>query len=313
MTETDKLLLEEVKQNIPNEKKWSNITAIVLGVFIFGWLLALANIIPTNYDVFFFTLSIITGFFWFKEKKSWKPFLKKNKNNEWIRPWWLSWTADIFPLVLFIFILRGFVGEPFKVPTGSMIPTIMIGDVTLTNKMYYSVKLPIIEKTLFKTHEVKRGDVVVFRYPPTPVTYYVKRFVGLPGDTVEYDYAQRELKINGQIITKKMVNTYQSEGKTVIEYSENLLGVEHPVWIEPSADTIPNPEKTTFPLKDHCTYSLEKVICKVPQGYYYAMGDNRDNSADSRFWGFVPEKNIIGKAQFLAFSPVSLNRIGWIK
>lgn len=313
MTEADKLLLEEVKQNIPNEKKWSHITAIVLGVFVFGWLLALANIIPTNYDVFFFTLSIITGFFWIKEKKFWKPYLKKNKNNEWIRPWWLSWTADIFPLVLFIFVLRGFVGEPFKVPTGSMIPTIMIGDVTLTNKMYYSIKLPIIEKTLFKTHAVKRGDVVVFRYPPTPVTYYVKRFVGLPGDTVEYDYAQRTLKVNGQAMSKTMVNTFESEGKTVVEYKENLLGVEHPIWIEPTSDIIPNPEKTNFPLKDQCTYSLEKVICKVPEGYYYAMGDNRDNSADSRFWGFVPEQNIIGKAQVLAFSPVSLSRIGWIK
>lgn len=315
MDKSDKLILTEVKNNIPQEHKWSVITASLFALLGFFWILALVGIIPTDYNIFFFVLSLFTGFFFFKERKTWKPYLRQNQNKEWIRPWWLSWTAGIFPVVVFMFLLRGFVVEPFKVPSGSMIPTIMIGEVTATNKMYYDLKLPILDTKLIHFRNVKRGDVVVFRYPPQPEIYYVKRFIGLPGDTIEYQYATKTLLVNGKKIERTKVQTIEdpASGKIIDEYEEDLMGVKHLIWIDPQSSLEPNPLQVKFDLKNSCQYSYEEVKCKVPQGYYYAMGDNRDNSADSRYWGFVPEKNIIGRDQLKIFSPVSHNRIGWIK
>lgn len=314
MVENTNEILENIKKDIPNEKKWSYATAVLLFILLAPLLLSLINVITFDYNILFFILTIVTGFYWLKEKKSWKQYLLKDKKNEWIRPWWLSWTAGIFPLIAFIFILRGFIGEPFKVPTGSMIPNIMIGDILLTNKTYYDIKIPVIEMSIMKTHEVKRGDVVVFRYPVSPETYYVKRFIGLPNDTIEYDYMTKSLTINGKEITRTKVAEFEAASKQVIEYKEDLLGFKHSIWLETKdSNVIPNPDNIHFPLSENCSYSMEKMQCKVPSGYYFALGDNRDNSADSRFWGFVPHDNIVGKAQLIVWSPTNMNRVGWVK
>lgn len=305
-------LKKEVKASIPNEHKWSIKTAIILSFFIFFWFLTYIDIIPTDYNITFFILSLITGFYYFKEKISWKKYLLKDKNKEWVRPWWLNWTAGIFPVVVIIFLVRGFIVEPFKVPTGSMIPNIMIGEITLTNKLYYGLKVPVIEKTIMNFHDVERGDVVVFRYPPNPVIYYVKRFIGLPGDTIEYDYLSKELSINGKKIDRQFRATFSAAGKSVSEFKEDLLGVKHDVWLEDRSQLAAEPIYD-FAFKENCKYLPEKLVCTVPENYYFALGDNRDNSSDSRFWGFVPHDNIVGKAQYIAFSPVSMKRIGKIQ
>lgn len=300
-------------KEIPNEKKWEYVTGTMMAIIVVLWAIAFLGLIPTDYNLFFFVLSIITGFYWFKEKKAWKQYLKINHDKELVRPWWLSWTAGVFPIVVTIFLLRGFFVEPFKVPTGSMIPNIMIGEVIITNKIYYDLKIPVIEKSIKKIREVKRGDVVVFRYPPSPTTYYVKRFVGLPGDVVEYNFVTKALQINHQEVTREKVGDFSTEGKNIEEYKEDLLGFKHSIWIEPAQHMAPNPSKINFPHIDQCQYTLEKMTCTVPKNYYFAMGDNRDNSADSRYWGFVPEENIVGKGQLIAYSPVDFHRIGWIK
>lgn len=301
-----------VKASIPNEHNWAKVTSTVLGLFLFLWALSILDILATDYNIIFFILTIITGFYYVKEKISWKKYLLKDKNNEYVRPWWLGWTAGIFPIVLFVFLVRGFVAEPFRVPTGSMIPNIMIGEITVANKLHYGIKIPIIEKTILTLNDVERGDVVIFRYPPNPNIYYVKRFVGLPGDTVEYNFNTKELKINDNVIPRQLNQELTVIGKTVQDYTEDLENIKHQIWIEPYSQMSATPI-VNFPYRENCQYSNEKIICKVPEKYYFSLGDNRDNSSDSRYWGFVPEENIVGKAQFIAFSPFGFNRIGLIK
>lgn len=305
-------LKQEVMQNIPHEAQWSRMTGVFLGAFMFLWMLSFIDILPTDYNITFFVLSVLTGFYFFVEKFYWKKYLKKDSQGEWVRPWWLNWTSALFPVVLTVFLIRGFVGEPYRVPTGSMIPNIMIGEITLTNKLYYGITIPVLEKKLVTFASPKRGDVVVFRYPPNPMVYYVKRFVGLPGDTINYNFAAKRLTINSTVVQREKVNEFSAQGKTVEEYKEHLFGVDHTIWLEPAQKMVIQPE-IDFEHEDACHYTQEDLTCVVPKGYYFAMGDNRDNSADSRYWGFVPEQNIVGRAQFIVFSPISLSRIGKIK
>jgi signal peptidase I len=300
----------EIKNSIPNESIWSFGTGVLLSILGLTWLLALIGIIPTNYDLLFFVLSVLFGFFWIIEKKVWHKYLKRDEEGEWIRPWWLYWTAGVFPMVLFVFILRGVFIEPFKVPSGSMIPTIMIGEFIITNKISYDLKIPVIEKSVFEINPIQRGDVVVFRYPQNPMVYYIKRFVGMPRDILEYRYKNKELIINGIEVSRVKISNFNAIGKNIVEYKENLLGVEHSIWIEPNSILFPDPNKVHFKLDTNCVYSTEKVICKIPKDNYFAMGDNRDNSEDSRYWGFVPKQNVIGKATVIVFSPVDIKRIG---
>lgn len=271
------------------------------------------NLLNVNYNVCFLLFTVVTGIYWYKEKKSWRSILPKDEKGDIVRPWWLSWTAEIFPIIFLLFFLRGSVAELFKVPTGSMIPNIMIGEITFTNKFYYDFKLPLIDTPIFKVSDIKRGDVVVFKYPVDPNIYYVKRFVGLPGDKLEYNNRTKELKINGAIIEKQSKSSFEAAGKSVTEYEENLLGVKHTIWIEKGVYSIPNPDELDPNVKKGCQYSLEIINCTIPENFYYGMGDNRDNSADSRFWGFIPHKNVIGKAQMIIYSPVGRERIGKIK
>jgi len=237
-----------------------------------------------------------------------------------MQPWWLDWTAGLFPVIAVVFILRSFLFEPFKIPSGSMIPTLWVGDLILVNKFHYGVRLPVINLKITDGNPVERGDVMVFRYPPKPNLDYIKRVIGLPGD--EIAYLNKQLTINGQPAPKTPLPDFFEEDSlryikqfeeriplgdkadasvTSVRLHRLLNDADRPAFV-PGADE--------FIFKDNCRYTVEGVTCKVPEGHYFMMGDNRDNSLDSRYWGFVPEKNIVGKAFFVWMNFGNLKRIG---
>jgi signal peptidase I len=231
------------------------------------------------------------------------------RNQLLMQPWWLDWTAGLFPVILFIFILRSFLYEPFKIPSGSMIPTLWVGDLILVNKFHYGVRLPVVNTKITQGTPVARGDVMVFKYPPRPSVDYIKRVVGIPGD--EIAYLNKKLTINGQAVPTESVPEFFDE--SVMRYSkqfqEKLGPKTHNLLVDDDRPAfIPGAED--FPFKERCNYTVEGVTCKVPEGHYFMMGDNRDNSLDSRYWGFVPDANIVGKAFFVWMNFGNLGRIG---
>jgi signal peptidase I len=229
------------------------------------------------------------------------------------QPWWLDWTAGLFPVILVVFLLRSFLFEPFKIPSGSMIPTLLVGDLILVNKYYYGIRLPVINQKIMANHDPQRGDVMVFRYPKDPSVDYIKRVVGVPGDEVAF--LNQHLFVNGVEAPLTQVpppGFYDEEQRRYQpEFKEKFGDTEHAILLDPRSQPFYGPpDKITFPFRDHCRYSAEGVTCKVPPGNYFMMGDNRDNSQDSRFWGFVPDENIVGKAFFVWMNFGNLKRIG---
>ncbi|MEO7337041.1 MAG: signal peptidase I [Caldimonas sp.] len=230
-----------------------------------------------------------------------------------MQPWWLDWTAGLFPVILVVFLLRSFLFEPFKIPSGSMIPTLMIGDLILVNKYHYGVRLPVINKKIIAINDPQRGDVMVFRYPKDTSVDYIKRVLGVPGD--EVSFRNQQLYINGAAAPLDEVpppGFYDEDLRQYFpEFHEKLGTVEHDILLNPRSQPFYGAEdKIVFPFRDNCRYSAEGVTCKVPPGNYFMMGDNRDNSQDSRFWGFVPDENIVGKAFFVWMNFGNLKRIG---
>jgi signal peptidase I len=225
------------------------------------------------------------------------------------QPWWLDWTAGLFPVIIAVFFLRSFLFEPFKIPSGSMIPTLLIGDLILVNKFHYGVRLPVINTKITDGTPPQRGDVMVFRYPPKPSLDYIKRVVGVPGDEVAY--LNKRLTINGKVIeTVAMPEFFDGDVMRYFkQYQESLGEKKHGILNDDDRPAFV-PGADNFEFKENCRYSVEGVVCKVPEGHYFMMGDNRDNSLDSRYWGFVPDKNIVGKAFFVWMNFSSPKRIG---
>jgi signal peptidase I len=225
------------------------------------------------------------------------------------QPWWLDWTAGLFPVIAVVFVLRSFLFEPFKIPSGSMIPTLQVGDLILVNKFHYGIRLPVINKKIIQNHDPARGDVMVFHYPIDPRVDYIKRVVGLPGD--EISYLNKKLRINGQPVAETPESDYYVQELSSYEHAfkENLGGVDHEILTrdDRSSSVVPIVE---FPFRDNCRYSAEGVVCKVPPHQYFMMGDHRDDSQDSRYWGFVPDENIVGRAFFVWMNFNDLGRIG---
>ncbi|CAJ0688208.1 signal peptidase I [Ralstonia sp. L16] len=225
------------------------------------------------------------------------------------QPWWLEYTASFFPVIAAVFLLRSFVIEPFKIPSGSMIPTLQIGDFILVNKYTYGIRLPIVNKKIVELNQPQRGDVMVFRYPKDESMDYIKRVIGVPGDVVKYD--NKRLTVNGQPATYAPQSDYLDGERLTYskQYQETLGNVTHNILNDADRPAyVSGPDD--FPFRENCTYNQIGFTCKVPAGHYFMMGDNRDNSADSRYWGFVPDKNIVGKAFFIWMNLGDLKRIG---
>jgi len=315
------------------------LTAFVLASFV-GYIGAwYFSAIEGNFALLLFMASLVTGLYWLAERFYFLPgrrraveqleqqnrqrqqeldklgIVSADKDFEVSRekllaqPWWLDWTAGLFPVIVIVFLLRSFLFEPFKIPSGSMIPTLHIGDLILVNKFHYGIRLPVLNIKVTEGQPVQRGDVMVFRYPPKPSLDYIKRVVGVPGDEVAY--LNKRLSINGQAIPLVSVpEFFDSDAMRYSKQFEEQLGqVSHRLLIDDDRPRfVAGAEQ--FPNREQCRYSIEGVVCKVPAGHYFMMGDNRDNSLDSRYWGFVPDQNIVGKAFFVWMNFGNLKRIG---
>lgn len=225
------------------------------------------------------------------------------------RPAWLEYTAGLFPVFVVVFLLRSFLFEPFKIPSGSMIPTLLVGDLILVNKYAYGVRLPVIHSKVLDVGLPERGDTMVFRYPLDISVDYIKRVVGLPGDKVTI--RNNRLTLNGKEIPLQPAGEFYDaeQGKYVPQYSETLGDVTHNLLTDLKNPTLIRPI-AGVPHSDKCSYVPTGVTCSVPPGHYFVMGDNRENSLDSRYWGFVPEENLVGKAFFIWMNFGDLKRIG---
>ncbi len=225
------------------------------------------------------------------------------------QPWWLDWTAGLFPVIVAVFLLRSFLFEPFKIPSGSMIPTLRVGDLILVNKFTYGLRLPVLHTKVTQGTPPQRGDVMVFRYPPQPSLDYIKRVVGLPGDEVAY--LNKRLSINGTLLeTEAAPDFFDDDAMRYFKQFEEKLGA-HEHYVLNNTDVPAFVQGASkFAYRENCRYSVEGVVCTVPEGHYFMMGDNRDNSLDSRYWGFVPEANIVGRAFFVWMNFGDWKRIG---
>jgi signal peptidase I len=258
-----------------------------------------------SFALFLFILLALTGLVWLLEI----AFLGRRRSKEAKQPWWVEYSVSFFPVILIVFVLRSFLVEPFKIPSSSMVPTLLVGDFILVNKFTYGIRLPVINKKILPLNDPKRGDVMVFRYPEDPSLDYIKRVVGLPGDKVEY--RNKRVIINGQPVPTRQVDDYLSKERMQFSrrFVETLNGIEHEILIDEDAPAFSAPGRA-FPFAGNCNYNMSGVACTVPPGYYYMMGDNRDNSSDSRVWGFVPDENIVGKAFFIWLNLNELGRFG---
>jgi signal peptidase I len=315
------------------------ITALVLAAFVAYAGAWFSGAVEGNFAFLLFMASAVTGVYWLAERFYFLPArqaaarqlqeaddkrradlqskgiarvdgdIAQATETILAQPWWLDWTAGLFPVIISVFFLRSFIVEPFKIPSGSMIPTLLVGDLILVNKFHYGLRLPVLNTKITEGEKPQRGDVMVFRYPPKPSLDYIKRVVGVPGDTVAY--LNKRLTINGQAVpTDSVPEFFDEDAMRYFKQFEEKFGTQsHRVLNDEQRPAfVPGADK--FAGSEGCNYTIEGVTCKVPEGHYFMMGDNRDNSMDSRYWGFVPEKNIVGKAFFVWMNFGNLKRVG---
>lgn len=225
------------------------------------------------------------------------------------QPTWIEYSGSFFPVIALVFFLRSFLYEPFKIPSSSMVPTLLVGDLILVNKYTYGVRLPIINKKIIEVNDPKRGDVMVFKYPDDPSLDYIKRVIGVPGDKIVYK--NKRLTINGQALSYEALPDYLDEDRLTYskQFVEKLHGEGHRILNDEGAPAFASNERN-FPGQENCSFRGADFSCTVPPGKYFMMGDNRDNSLDSRYWGFVPDQNIVGKAFFIWMNFSNPKRIG---
>ena len=237
----------------------------------------------------------------------------KKRTAEKSEPIFVEISRGFFPIILVVLLLRSFLVEPFKIPSGSMIPSLLVGDFILVNKYTYGIRLPVLHNKVVSMNDPKRGDVMVFRYPEDPTVDYIKRVIGVPGDRVEY--RNKQLTVNGKQVALKRNGDYSVSDASLNSYkhelyTEQLADVAHKIIVNPDAPSVLLPQVHQFANKENCSYNDDGFVCKVPAGHYFMMGDNRDGSADSRYWGFVPEGNIVGRAFFIWWNFGDFKRIG---
>ena len=255
-----------------------------------------------NFELLLVVLTGITGLIWVVDYFTGKlKVYRSNQNNSSKRSAFIEQAVSFFPIFLIVLVLRSFIFEPFRIPSASMMPTLLIGDFILVNKYDYGLRLPVIHNKFYENNIPSRGDVVVFRYPENPKIPYIKRVIGLPGDKIAY--YNKTLYINDVLAEQTTNGDYFAFGSGItmkgsLLISEDLGNINHEILIDPERNSL-------------------EFVTRVPDSHYFVLGDNRDNSKDSRYWGFVPEENLVGRAFFVWMNwdgknkpIVNFNRIG---
>ncbi len=265
-----------------------------------------------DFPTFLVLFTFITGIIWALDALIWAPKRQQKttdispEHSEGIssqtvevakEPYLVEMAKSFFPIVLIVLVIRSFVVEPFRIPSGSMMPTLLVGDFILVNKFSYGIRLPSVNTKVIAIDDPERGDIIVFRYPEDPRIDYIKRVVGVPGDKISY--RNKVLYVNGERATIKEIGRYIGTGggsqmTGAYHLNETLQGISHDILVMPSRQI----------------YDFDFT---VPEGEYFVMGDNRDNSRDSRYWGTVPDENLIGKAFmiWMNWDGQSDNLISW--
>lgn len=279
-------------------------------LFILGWVGIISEF--TDFATVLLAFIAVSGIILLADKFSWS---KKRVFNQ-PKPHYVHYSREFFPVVLAVWVLRAFLFEAYQIPSSSMRPDLTVGDFILVSKFDYGLRMPVTNETLIPVHDVARGDIVVFQDQTARNRDLIKRVVGLPGDTIEYK--DKHLIINSKAIDYVNDGSYdyseQGENGPMMIHNErqieDLLGVKHPIIIWDRLPPVVQEMVQDFPGKENCSYNNNGFICKVPAGHYFMMGDNRDNSFDSRYWGFVPDKAILGKAIYVWMNFRDLSRIG---
>jgi signal peptidase I len=258
-----------------------------------------------NFALILLILLLVSGAIWAADAL----VLRKRRPADAKDPWWVEYGASFFPVILIVFMLRSFLVEPFKIPSGSMIPTLQVGDFILVNKYTYGIRLPVVNRKVIDINSPQRGDVMVFRYPEDPSLDYIKRVIGVPGDVIAYQ--NKRLTINGEPVATRRIDDYLHPERLYYsrQFTEKIDAAEYQTLNDADAHPIFRAQRNS-PIASFVHTMPLGVICTVPPGHYFVMGDNRDNSRDSRFWGFVPEQNIVGKAFFIWLNFSDFSRIG---
>ena len=261
-----------------------------------------------NFALILFLLLVATGAVWLLDH-----YWLRRRRGERPEPWWVEYPKSFFPVILVVFLLRSFLVEPFKIPSGSMLPTLLVGDFILVNKYTYGIRLPVINLKIASVNSPRRGEVMVFRYPENPSLDYIKRVIGLPGDRVSY--RGKRLWINDREIGLAPDGEYNyvESGLNFVSAQrlvETLESHRHAILVQPEVPSVHLSGVRFFPFRDNCAYNDAGFSCMVPPEHYFLMGDNRDSSSHSRYWGFVPEANIVGKAFMIWWNFENFKRIG---
>jgi signal peptidase I len=274
----------------------------VLFIAVMGLLLKF-----TDFAAVLLIAAVITGLLWLFDAK----WARKRRSAGEAEPVLIDMARAFFPVIVVVFLIRSFWVEPFKIPSGSMKPTLLVGDFILVNKYTYGIRIPVINKKVIDINPIARGDVVVFRYPADPSVDYIKRVIGLPGDKVTY--RNKRLSINNEPVAVQAAGFYTDAELNYLRlptYTEKVGEHTHQMMVVPAQPPVELAQVRQFAQRDNCEYNDEGFSCTVPAGRYFMMGDNRDQSSDSRYWGFVPDDHIKGRAFLVWMNFSDLRRIG---
>ena len=274
----------------------------VLFIAVMGLLLKF-----TDFAAVLLIAAVLSGLVWLYDAKWARPRRTAGESE----PIVVDMARAFFPVIVVVFLIRSFWVEPFKIPSGSMKPTLLVGDFILVNKYVYGIRIPVVNKKVIEVNPIRRGDVVVFRYPADPSVDYIKRVVGLPGDKVAY--RGKRLMINGEAVAVQAAGFYSDAELNYLRlpsFMEKLGERNHQMMIVPAQPPVDLAQVRQFAHRENCEYNDDGFSCTVPDGHYFMMGDNRDQSSDSRYWGFVPDDHIKGRAFLVWMNFGDFRRIG---
>jgi signal peptidase I len=261
----------------------------------------------TDFAAVLLLAAVITGVIWLIDAR----VLRRRRTSDAPEPVLVDMARAFFPVIVVVFLIRSFWVEPFKIPSGSMKPTLLVGDFILVNKYVYGIRLPVLNKKVIDIRPLARGDVVVFRYPADPSVDYIKRVVGLPGDKIAY--RGKRITLNGEAVPVQGSGYYTDAELNFLRlptFTERLGERSHQMMIVPAQPPVDLAQVRQFAHRGNCEYNDDGFSCTVPAGHYFMMGDNRDQSSDSRYWGFVPDDHVKGRAFLVWMNFNDFKRIG---